>query len=408
MKNLCKELCNIIEDRDDLTFSKVATYIGASKQAMSKFKNEGVIGFRKILRLSYLLFPDTQKEVMSQWCLRFNTVEMIKRSFEYAAITRNLELLETLLDMHKHERSGGVSECVAIYSLIYDYMTEKVHGNELSAKLENACRLKDENLRLLVDIFKCYSYYFQKKFRLMVDVAQEIERKLRFLSDKRELFIKECFLHRIAEILAPAYLHLNNLKLARHYANIIINANICAKAVSDSYYIVGMSYMLEDNDKCIDYLTQSYDISKSASDAKIEKYARLNLDFAKLNLNVKLDPDSDKTLLNFQENKSEINIKALEEALYQSGNEDELIVFKAKTDASKEKLHECFIKFFKQSNFFCSSIIAKELMALGDDSIWVKQMIEFTINEEESVCFEKDFINCFSSFGNSNTWRICG
>jgi hypothetical protein len=88
MHILYKELCNAIEDREDLTFSKVAEYIGASKQCMSKFKSEGVIGFRKLLRrLSYLLYPSNQKEVMSEWCLRVNSVESIKQSFEYAAIT---------------------------------------------------------------------------------------------------------------------------------------------------------------------------------------------------------------------------------------------------------------------------------------------------------------------------------
>ncbi|MFL6557647.1 MAG: hypothetical protein ACJ8MO_16210, partial [Bacillus sp. (in: firmicutes)] len=61
MQTLYKELCDAIEDRDDLTFSKVAQHIRASKQCMSKLKNKSEIGFRYLLRLSYLLFPDNQK-----------------------------------------------------------------------------------------------------------------------------------------------------------------------------------------------------------------------------------------------------------------------------------------------------------------------------------------------------------
>lgn len=398
MQNLCKELCNEIEDRDDLTFTKVGEYIGLSKQGMSKFKSDGIIGFRKLLRLSFLLRPDNQREAMEEWCLRLNTVEAIKQSFEYAATTRNIELLGKLLEKHKDEK-GGIAEYISVYSLIYDYMKNKIRGVELIHKLDKSCRLKDGSLRILTDILKCYGYYFLKKFRTMLDIALDVERRLKNLSDKRELFMKECFLHRIAEVLAPAYLHLNNPERARHYAELIFNGNICAKTVSDATYILGMSYILEDKRKCIDYLTKSYDIAKSIGDVVIETEARLNLDFAKLYLNIELDDTSDKLLLNFQDDRdSEINLKAIEELMYQKGEDDLIILFKATTDSRKENLHECFLKFFKQDNYFFSGFIAKELKDRGDDSTWAEQMIQFTINIEEETHFEKDFICSFSSF----------
>jgi hypothetical protein len=402
MRNLCKELCDTIEDRDDLSFSKVAEFIGASKQAMSKFKSEGVIGFRKLLRLSYLLYPNSQKETMADWCLRLCTVETIKHSFEYAAITRDIDLLNKLIKKHKYERSG-IAEYVAVYSLIYDYMINEVHGSELISKLENSCKIKDESLRVLVDILRCYGYYFLKKFHTMIDVAQEAERKLKSLSDKRELFMKECFLHRIAEVLAPAFLHLNNLKLARYYAGLIINANICPKTVSDASYVVGMSFILEDQGKCIEYLQKSYDIAKTIGDSVIETETRFNLDFAKLYLNIKLDDTSDKILLNLEaDRKSEVNLKAVEEVMYQKGEDDLITLFRACENGKKEILHECFFKFFQQSNFFFSSFVAKELKKLGDESVWADQMIKYTINVEESVSFEKGFISCFGNFRGSS------
>ena len=234
-------------------------------------------------------------------------------------------------------------------------------------------------------------------------VAHEAERKLKSLSDKRELFMKECFLHRIAEVLAPAFLHLNNLNLARYYADLIINANICPKTVSDASYVLGMSFILEDQDKCIAYLQRSYDIAKTVGDSVIETESRLNLDFVKLYLNIKLDDTSDKALLNLEaDRKCEINLKAVEEVMYQKGEEDLVTLFKACENGKKDVLHECFFKFFQQSNFFFSSFVAKELKKLGDDSVWADQMIKYTINVEESVSFEKDFISCFGSFRGSD------
>jgi hypothetical protein len=240
----------------------------------------------------------------------------------------------------------------------------------------------------------------------MVEVAREAENSLQFLG-KRELFFKECFLHRIAEILDHAYLFLNNLKLARHYAFIIINADICPKTVSDAAYIVGMSYLLEDERKCVEYLQKSYDIAKTIQDPSIEKEARLNLDFVKLYLGEQLDEDSDEVLINYQKNKdSEINLNSLKEVMYLKGEDDLIVLFETKASNSAEKLHQCYFEFAQQSNFFFASIMAKELHNRGDQSTWATQAMNFTIKSEESVYFEKDFISGFSRFSGSSK-RIC-
>ena len=157
--------------------------------------------------------------------------------------------------------------------------------------------------------------------------------------------------------------------------------------------------------KCVDYLQQSYDIAKTIGDSNLETEARLNLDFAKLYLNIKLDDDSEETLLNFQEDKdSEINFNRLKEVMYQRGDDDLIILFEAKAMESMEKLHECFDEFFQQSNLFFSSIIAKEMRNLGDKSIWTEKMMKFTTKTEESVYFEKDFISGFNNFDCGNRW----
>jgi hypothetical protein len=401
---LSRELCNLIEDRD-LTYTQVAKMIGASKQCISKFRSTGEIGFRYLLRLSYLLFPLNQKEVMSEWCLRLATTESIRQSLEYAAITRDIDLLHKLITKHEKE-SGTLGEYVSVYSIIYKYMINQISGFDLIINVEKIGTVKDAILNILIDIIKCYNYYFEKKFPLMLETARQAEKNLQFLS-KRELFAKECLLHRIAEILGPVYLHLNNLKMARHYAFTIINADICPKTVSDASYIVGMSYLLEDGNKCVDYLQQSYDISKTIGDDAIEKEARLNLDFAKLYLDIKLDADSDETLINYQEDKeSEINFNRLKEVMYQRDDDDLIVLFEAKASESMENLHEAFDEFFQQSNLYFSSAVAKVMHDLGDKSIWTEKMIKFTPKTEESVYFEKDFISGFSNFDVGSRW-VC-
>jgi hypothetical protein len=400
LQTLYKELCDAIEDRDDLTFSKVAEYIDASKQCMSKFKSKGELGFRKLLRLSYLLYPNNQAEKMAEWCMRLNSTESIKLSFEYAAIIRNIALLGNLITKYENEK-GKLAEYVAIYSIIHKYMTDELSGLDLIMHVKKVGQVKDESLKIIIEILKCYNYFFQRKFNRMLDVAKEVEESLQFLS-KRELFLKECYLHRIAEVLDHAYLFLNNLKQARHYAFIIINADICPKTVSDASYIVGMSYLVEDERKCVEYLQKSYDIAKTIGDSNRENEARLNLDFVKLYLGIKLDEDSDEALVNFQNNKdSEINLNSLKEVMYLKGEDDLIVLFEARASGSVQKLHEVFLEFFQQSNYFFSSLMAKELRDKGDRTIWSEQAIGYTIKSEESVYFEKDFINSFIRFSDS-------
>jgi len=407
MQTIVKEICNAIEDRDDLTFIKVAQYINASKQCMSKLKNKSEIGFRYLLRLSYLLFPDNQKEKMEDWCMRVDTVESIKQSFEYAAITRSIGLLNNLIIKYANEK-GTIGEYVAIYSIIHRYMINVISGFDLIAHVKKFKSFKDEALNILVEIIKCYNYYFESKFTKMIDTAREAEKRLLSINDKRELFIKECFLHRIAEVLGPAYLHLNNLKLARHYAFTIINADICPKTVSDASYIVGMSYLLEDKGKCLAYLQKSYDIAKTTGDSHIENEARLNLDFAKLYLNVELAEDSDITLINFQENRaSEINLNLVKEVMSKKGDDELVILFETVASKSLVKMYETFQTFLSQTNLFFASLVAKEIQKNGDTSGMVETMIKFTLKLEESVYFEKDYISSFNNFGNCRSGGIC-
>jgi hypothetical protein len=278
-------------------------------------------------------------------------------------------------------------------------MIDEISGFDLIAHVKRCGKIKDESLKVLIEILKCYNYFFQRKFHLMLETAHEAEKALLFLG-KRELFFKECYLHRIAEVLDHAYLFLNNLELARYYAFIIINADICPKTVSDATYIVGMSYLLEDTSKCLDYLQKSYDIAKTIGDHNIEHEARMNLDFVKLYLNVKLPEDSDAALINFQNNKeSEINLNSLKEVMYLKEEDDLIVLFEAISSGSIQKFHECFLDYFQQTNYFFASIMAKELRDRGDTSVWAIQAMNFTIKTEEGNNFEKDFISGFSRFG---------
>lgn len=397
MNVVIKEVCDSIQD-NDLTFAYVAKEIGTSKQNISNFKKGGKIGFRNLLRLAFLLYNDPNKK-MSEWCLRLNSSESIKQSFEYAAITRNIKLLKDLISKFKNE-DGVIGEYVKVYTIIYKYMNNKIKGNLVAQEIEKL-HPQDYALQILSVIFKCLHCYFSKQFILVPEYAQQAEKMLTSLND-RELFMKECFLHRIAEILSPIYLYLNNLELARYYANTIIFANICAKTVSDAYYIVGMSYLLEDRDKCLENLKTSYDYMAKVGDEDLAREAKYNLDFAKLFYGLDLDEHSNEVLLAVKNDKLEI----IEEELYQGSDDEFIIYFNALSKNSVDELYDCHEHFINEYNLFFASAIAQALIKAGENERAIRHLQKFKITPKGEVHFEKDFISCFSRFSNRSRGNI--
>lgn len=131
-----------------------------------------------MLKISYILTTsaEEQRKVMSDWCLKLEKTEAIKQSFEYATITRNISLLEKLLGKYKHE-NGTIKEYVSVYKILYNYITNEISGDKLIDEIQTIGLPTDSDLRILMNIMKCYNYYFSKEFVLMLGVAQETENK---------------------------------------------------------------------------------------------------------------------------------------------------------------------------------------------------------------------------------------
>lgn len=381
-----EKIMGIIEDRDDMTSSSVAIKIGVSKQYMSKFKKRGTIGFCQLVKLSHVLNDEnkTSKETMAKWCLDLDGTEAIKQSFEYACVTRNIKLLHKLILKNKEE-AGTIGEYVSVYGILYQYIVGEIHGTDIIDKLKKIGQPKDKVLNILVDIMKCYNYFHLKKYNLMLELIQEIEQQVKAIDSDRKSYIKECYMYRVAEIFAPVYLHYNHLDLARKFANVIIEANISEKTISDALYILGMSYLGEDKEKSMKYFEDSYALFKQVGDKTYEKEVRYNLDFAKIYLGEILPEDSDGSLKQFQMFPDPSRLQLLQTSLYDGEEEDFLVYFKGIVSTSPSGIYECFQKFLLQSNYFFTSLVAKEILKRGDNSELIKSMVGFKGNIGEGA-----------------------
>ncbi|CDN39290.1 unnamed protein product [Bacillus thuringiensis DB27] len=183
---------------------------------------------------------------------------------------------------------------------------------------------------------------FCKDFPMMIGIGKEVEQRLKQLSGGRKDFIQHCYFYKVYEVLAPVHLRSNNREMARKYASTIKNTNVGIKAVSDATYIIGMSYLLEDKQKCLSMLKESYDLSKGINDQGYENEAFYNLKMAEIYYAAETDGAAN--VLN--------DVDKYAQVFYQKENEDFIVLFKAMRDTSNESLHKCLQQFFTQGNYF--------------------------------------------------------
>ncbi len=378
-----QKICDLIEDREDLTLTTVAEKIDVPLQYMSKFKKQGTISFCNLLKLSHVMSVDTaeSKKMMHNWCLELNSTELIKQSFEYAAIIRDIELLNALINKYSSEETS-IREYVGVYKILYDYMKDTLQGNDIEIELDRYGKIQDPVLRVLSDIMKCYNYYFDKNFERMLTIGNEIENSILTVSESRKLFIRNCYIHRVAELFCTVCLQLNDLEATRHYAYIIINANICNKTVADAYYRLGMSYLTEDKKMCLEYLERSHEVAQKSGIFELEQETKHNLILAKIYY--------EDRVLNFTE------IDQIKKAFYQKDDDDFVIFFKAIASKDYGIMHEVLEQFFAQSNYFFAGLIARKLYNGGDSHPTLKWIMGYK-KEKRGINFEK---NCISNLCN--------
>ncbi|MEW9579382.1 AimR family lysis-lysogeny pheromone receptor [Bacillus toyonensis] len=386
LKPLHVEICELIDNSPELTYASVAEAIGVSPQYMSKFKKSGTISFCSLLKLSQVItLPnENYKTTMRDFCLKVDTTELIKQSFEYASITRDIELLKRLIGKYKKDK-GSIQEFVDVYEILYRYMLRQIDGESLIKEINSLRQPTDCCLRILINIMKCYGYYFSKEFPMMIGLGKEVEQRLKQLSGGRKDFIQHCYFYKVYEVLAPVHLRSNNKDMARKYASIIKNTNVGIKAVSDASYIIGMSYLLEDKQKCLLMLKEGYDLSKGIGDQGYENEAFYNLKMAEIYYAAETDGTASVLA----------DIDKYAEVFYQKENEDFIVLFKAMRDTSNESLHKCLQQFFTQGNYFFSSLSAKELYKRGEDSAIIKWMMDYK-QELGGNEFEEENIDIFS------------
>ena len=408
MKDATAFLFDKIEDRDDLTNETLLRVLDVSSRQLTYLRNgQRNLTFHHMLKICMLVEPSDYKSLMRELCPSLSTDNCIKNSFEYAAVTRDLVLLERLLEVHANER-GTVGEYVRFYSFLFKYMKGEIKFYMLKESLFEFRKSSAPTLRILVDIYDCLADLIEGDCLDVLEKSKAIGESIRMLNNRNYPLMKEFYAYRLSEILAHSHLQLNNLESARKYANILIHANINKRIESDSFYVLGMSYLLNDQEKCLLFLNKSYSIAKELGGI-YESLGHFNLNFAKLLLKNELDEGSHLSLVALQKL---INGESSFHNEYSNliSIKDPQFIQYAESYRSKEDRINKFLDFVSKSQYYFAVIIVRDIINTGEDSQFVTSLINLKNNREEKgdVLFEEDFIRSFrvgSDYQHRIVWR---
>jgi len=390
-----------ISDRDDLNDTVIASHLKLSTKQVGNLRSgKRKLTLRSILVLSQLVVPGNYRDFMRDVCPELvDSSDCIRKTFEYAAITRDKKLLDQHLENHQHERRNIIEKYVKVYTFISNYLHGKIPFHLIEDELSKLTNLNDPILKILVDIYSCIALLQKRQFSYVIDKATELELQIKKLNDKSHLFLKECYSYRISEVLAYAHLFLNNLKQARHYANIMYNANINERINSDALYIIGMTHLASDEKACLNYLKRSIEVAKRTKEDRLVGYATYNYNFARILLDRDVENDAPEVLRVMQEYKEgRISFEKADKEVRDTNDPDLVGYFEA-ISGGKENLYKKFCDFVSNSNLFYATIIVRELAKSGEQTDFVDSLtknLKFTREEKGEVVFEEDFISCFN------------
>src|SRR5690606_32178575 len=122
---------------------------------------------------------------------------------------------------------------------------------------------KTEEMKILAIIIELYCFCNNRDYNSMIPLCRGLEEKINSIED---VFIRKSFNNRLKELMCHVYLHYyNDVENARKNAEYVIKSKeLGARFISHAYYILGMSFLFEDYDKCLGYIMEYRKICENA------------------------------------------------------------------------------------------------------------------------------------------------
>jgi hypothetical protein len=231
-----------------ISWKDIAVAAGITKSALSHFKGGTELKFPTLMKIAKFIYKDSYMTPLKSWCLTLEQPVNMRYALEFLALNRHTEELQQLINKIYHEHpTRELTDWANAYSILLMYRK----GVDV-AEIINELRVytpKSTETKVLATILEIYCKNKTKEYHSILALSQGLDLSIEEISDS---YFKESFGLRLKEILAHISLYrFNDPLTARKYANEIISSNLSANLSTDSYYIVGMSYLFDSYDDCL-------------------------------------------------------------------------------------------------------------------------------------------------------------
>ena len=247
-----EEIIDVSNQR--ITFCDLAKAAGVTKGAISTFfKGTSELSFSALLGISDFLTFLTKKDLIKEWCLHLEKPKNQKHALEYLAINQYNDELHDLITKIKVEQTNKeLLEWADVYEIYYRFITE-APLNKIKQMIREASP-KTMETKTFLRIIEMNVFAILREYQSLFHVYSDIKNAIKGINDD---YIKKCYTLRMNEIMAHINLYyLADVNMARKYANAVISSKMSAIFKAHSYYIMGMSYLFENYDETLFYITE--------------------------------------------------------------------------------------------------------------------------------------------------------
>lgn len=231
-----------------ITWKDVANAAGLTKSALSHFKSGTELKFPHLLKIAKFIFEGNYMAKFKEWCLNLNQPSNIRYALEYLAVNRQIrELEELIVKINDKYTNKDLIDWANGYALLALYLK----GNEPGAVL-NQLRLytpKTCEMKVLSLITEIWCRNKMREYSTMNSLVSGLDLTINEIKDE---YIRESYGLRVKEALAFVNLYkFNKKEIARKYAEEIISKNFSPTFNANASYLLGMSYLFDNYDKCL-------------------------------------------------------------------------------------------------------------------------------------------------------------
>lgn len=273
--DLCQSLFENQIIVKNYTQSKVAALLDVRPNKITRYLKEGQeFKFKTACRIPDILF-DGDETWLKELATLTEKPENIPSSMEYLYANLYLEELNSVIK--RLDEVGSLKDWTSAYKLCLKYHSGSFSSNDILSMIsETLLLVSDTAARTSLHILKANIHLRTKDFGELERMIGIIERGTSIMKDS---YVRDSFICRCREFKAhlEMFLHINLVE-ARNLAEQIISDNICSKRVSNGYYIIGTSFMLDDYEKSLEYFEKSCntliragrpDLAKAISDRDV-------------------------------------------------------------------------------------------------------------------------------------------